>query len=271
MNKNQLLAMLAIVSLASCGSGGGNKSSAGLTGDPSTSIPMQAAKLALNIVIPKAMADEAPAGTVYSVKVAGKSMTATRKFPANESTLKMDGFEPGDYTIELTATNGETIIALGSAVSKVADDKPVTSVQVPLKYLRGSLLLEPVTAPGHPTLELISGKYTAAARMSGCIKNDFTRAFGATSAELTISGINGEAELLADIFSDLKIKFNLTLADGENYLTGSGKFQSSDFTSGTVAADKIIQNEDGSIFMSLKLTGECETSIDITGFRVKKP
>ncbi len=270
MNKNQLLAMLAIVSLASCGSGGGNKSGAGVTGEPAPSIPAQAAKVALSIVIPKAMADEAPAGTVYSVKVAGKTMTATRKFPANESTLKIDGFEPGDYTIELTATNGETIIALGSAVSTVTDDKPVTSVQVPLKYLRGSLLLEPVATTGHPTMELIRGKYTATARVNGCIKNEFAGAFGATSADLTISGTGAEAEFLAEIFSELKIKFNLTLADGENYLTGSGKFQSSDFTSGTITADKIIQSENDSIFLSLKLVSDCETSIDITGFRVRR-
>jgi hypothetical protein len=270
MKPNQLPALLAIVMLASCGSGGGNKSSQGVTGEPTPSVPVQAAKMALSIIIPKAIADEAPAGTTYAVKVTGKSITATRKFPANESALKIDGFEPGDYTIELTATNGEAIIALGSAVSTITSDKPVTSVQVPLKYLRGSLLLEPVATAGHPTMELMRGKYTATARMNGCIKNDFTGAFGATSADLTIDGSGTEAELLAEIFSELKIKFNLTLADGENYLTGSGKFQSSDFTSGTIAADKIVQTEEGSIFLSLKLVSDCETSIDITGFKVRR-
>lgn len=171
MKPNQLPVMLAIVMLASCGSGGNKSGTTNTaTSEPVVNAPpTQIAKAALSILIPQAIADEAPMGTIYIVKVSGKSSIATKQFPADKNTLTLDGLEPGEYTIELTAKNGDATIALGSLTATVSADKPVTSAEVPLKYLRGSLLLKPVTAQGHPTMELIRGKYTATARVSGCL------------------------------------------------------------------------------------------------------
>lgn len=82
MKYNQLPALLAIVMLASCGSGGGSKTASSAE---STPIPVQAAKVALSIIIPQAAADEAPEGTTYTVKVSGKA-AATKEIPAGKCT-----------------------------------------------------------------------------------------------------------------------------------------------------------------------------------------
>lgn len=104
--------------------------------------------------------------------------------------------------------------------------------------------------------------------MSGCIKNDFTDSFGSTDADLTLSVSGSTLTANLELFPKPTIKFDAGVSPGQNFVTGSGTFQSSDFTSGTIIIDKLVQLEQSSVFISATLQSTCETKIDLTGFRV---
>lgn len=312
MNKNQLLAMLAIVSLASCGSGGGNKSSAGLTGEPKSvdTPPVQvAAKAALSILIPQAIADEATPGTTYIVRLAGPSSISTREIPAGKTSLTIGDLEAGDYTIDITARSGSATVALGSATAKL--DKPNVSVQVPIKYVRGNLLVEVVQAEESTIADNLSGKYSATAKMSGCIRNSITDSFVATDATVTIQAKSSRAKVTLELFPKTVIEVNGDVIATSGATTISGTYSASTepdllatlseeiartrlaidlrtpigqtpvypppptavqnagaFSSGNAITNKLVTVGDGSIYFSLALKGECETSVFVTGFKV---
>lgn len=308
MKPNQLPALLAIVMLASCGSGGGNKSAA--TTEPTPSIPVQAAKVALNIIIPQAAADEAPAGTSYTVKVSGKA-AATKEIPTGKTSVTIEGLDAGDYTIEVVAKVGTDTVATGTATAALT--KSAESIQVPVKYIKTSLLVEPVVTTESVTVDNLSGKYTATAKMSGCIRNTFTGSFGATNADATIQVKDQKAKITLELFPKTIIEINgdISVASGATTLAGTYSASTdpdslgnlSDeiartrlaidlatpigqtpvypepvkevpnagaFSSGVASIQKIATNGGGNIFLAVALKGDCETSVYVTGFKTSK-
>lgn len=310
MKPNQLPAMLAIVMLASCGIGGGNKTSQGVTGEPTPSVPVQAAKMALSIIIPQALADEAPTGTTYTVKVSGKA-AMTKEIPVGKTSVTIEGLDAGDYTIEVIAKVGADTVASGTATTTLT--KATASIQVPVKYIKTSLLVEPVITSESVTVDNLSGKYTATAKMSGCIRNTFTGSFGATNADATIQVKDQKAKITLELFPKTIIEINgdISVASGATTVTGTYSASTdpdslgnlSDeiarirlaidlatpigqtpvypepvkevpnagaFSSGVASIQKIATNGGGNIFLAAALKGDCETSVYVTGFRISK-
>lgn len=312
MKPNQLPALLAIVMLASCGSGGNKSGTTNTaTSEPVVNAPpTQIAKAALSILIPQAIADEAPAGTGYTVKVSGKT-SATKEIPAGKTSVTIEGLDAGDYTIEVVAKIGADTVATGTATATLT--KAAASIQVPVKYIKTSLLVEPVVTTESITVDNLSGKYTATAKMSGCIRNTFTGSFGATSADATIQVIDHKAKITLELFPKTIIEINGDISAASGATTVTGTYSASTdpdslgnlsdeiartrlaidlatpigqtpvypeppkevpnagaFSSGAANIQKIVTGGVGNIFLALALKGDCETSVYVTGFKTSK-
>lgn len=267
MKPKQLLAMLAIVALASCGSGGGAKK-------PDTQVteakPVESSiRKILNIIVPSAFADDFPISRVQASATTklkdGNSVTLYSYKKNDSGNWVFDSMDYGEYDVKITYYNGDTVLAEGAKHIFFNENK---TVEIPLTIKSGSLLVNPIFDESTADKVAVDGKYQAVARSKGCIKNEFSDSFGFSSASAIIE-INGDTlDATIEIFPKNTIKISASMANGKQFLTGLGTFKSSDFTEGAATIDKIVQIESSTLYLSATLQGECTTEIDITGFRV---
>jgi hypothetical protein len=231
----------AIIALSLVGCGGSSSSSDSSVIDDSQ---QQTITSLLSIMIPAAIADEAPSGSVVTIKISGNGVDLEKSISSDESTASFDGLILGDYTVSVVVMSGGIELASNTKTTTIGESSNELNIELTLNV--ASLVVVPLLLPDYTFL---NGEYDGKLNKSGCLDLPFNPA--STDLSLSITGLAVDIDF--SFFPSPVIKMTGDLSDTTGELKGSGTYQSSDFTNGTWTIDKVLQPSETTIFISGQL------------------
>lgn len=240
--KKTLISSFVALTLIGCGGGGSDSNgNASAGGDSSQQQPVTSL---LSIIIPSAIAEEAPPGTEIKVKITGNGVDLEKAILASESNVSFNDLVIGEYTVAITVYAGDTVLASDTQTVEVTEDS--TELEAQLALNKASLTVTPLFASDY---SFLTGSFEGEFNKDGCLDLPFNPAN--TDISISVSGLAAELEF--SFFPNPVIKMTGDLNDSMGQLQGSGTYQSSDFTNGTWTISKILQPSETTVFISGQL------------------
>jgi len=255
------ISITALLALSLIGCGGSGSDSEIKEDNTQQEQPEQTFSL-LNIIIPQAIADEAPPGTQITVEISGNGVNKSQTLGSAETSITFNDLVIGEYTV--------TTIVMAST-NELARDQQDFNLTENTTTLNANLILNKASLEITPLLSsdytIISGTYEGEFQKTGCLSTPFNPA--PTDLTVTVTGLASDFEF--SLFPDPTLKLTGDLDDTSGELVSSGIYQSSDFTNGDWTVDKILTPSENTIYIRGQLidvtNSNCTTEFEYIGIK----
>lgn len=216
----------------------------------------------LMVLVKPLHAAELPRGYSFLITLKGQGKELHKEISNEAKSVKFENLFLGKYTLIARVMSYGSEIGSTRKDVNLFDGENSLEIEIPIKQttFNGSFSVV-------DDFSILNGKYDGVMKISGCYKYSFNPA----SSDVSMTVLNREILIKADVFPDLNFELKGQLNKLESKLSANGSFSSSynDFSQGVIfkkgkwTTDKFITPNVDSIYFDINLVDDNSTKCGI--------